>query len=519
MIRVKRVEANTLGDVSKKLLSLFEDLRLELVKVLGSENLSFLPLVKEKDGFINFYTNLQGNCVDVSKEQLTQEYKSLSLKALHTLSLIKDYFLSKNTLDNKDLEGYRQNFLLVLLNSSRFLIIDNKFVVILPFLLKDEEAVALKQGIDQKRAKVVTTVATPFAHWPCLVGFLLFLLLLLFLWWFFLRPWPMSGGFFDRINAYRTYPEAIESHQRILADIKSLEDYLDKQNLLKEKNKALALQNEALEKQKLLDEQKAKAQEELLQMQKEKEELLKEKQLLEEQKQKALEIEKQKKLLAQKEVKDKAQSVKNKFNDLPKCSVLRKEGKMPQMVIAFDGSSSMFETDMGYGVSRLDAAIKAADALVKSTDKNVNIGLVEINGCPVSKNYGFFSGKERSKLLNYIHYINPYNYDGKTPLVHGLNTMTDMVDGVKSDAVGVLISDGEDTCPFTSDMDVCVIAKNIHAQKPRLKIHTILIGDNAREASCIAKYTGGKVYSAKNASQIISNLKAAGASVQKVCKE
>ena len=47
-------------------------------------------------------------------------------------------------------------------------------------------------------------------------------------------------------------------------------------------------------------------------------------------------------------------------------------------------------------------------------------------------------------------------------------------------------------------MDVCVIAKNIHAQKPRLKIHTILIGDNA---SCIAKYTGGKVYSAKNASQ------------------
>ena len=106
-------------------------LRLEALKVLGSENLSFLPLVKEKDGFINFYTNLQGNCVDVSKEQLTQEYKSLSLKALHTLSLIKDYFLSKNILDNKDLEGYRQNFLLVLLNSSRFLIIDNKFVVIL----------------------------------------------------------------------------------------------------------------------------------------------------------------------------------------------------------------------------------------------------------------------------------------------------------------------------------------------------------------------------------------------------
>ena len=56
MIRVKRVEANTLGDVSKKLLSLFEDLRLELVKVLGSENLSFLPLVKEKDGEIMFFS-------------------------------------------------------------------------------------------------------------------------------------------------------------------------------------------------------------------------------------------------------------------------------------------------------------------------------------------------------------------------------------------------------------------------------------------------------------------------------
>ncbi len=219
------------------------------------------------------------------------------------------------------------------------------------------------------------------------------------------------------------------------------------------------------------------------------------------------------------EVKNQATSTQNSTKGLPKCEILRKEGKMPQLVIAFDGSESMLERDVGGGESRLSAAIRASEALVQNTDKNVSIGLVEINGCPVAKQHGFYAGTRRSALRQQIRNINPYRYDGKTPLINGLQALMNMVDGVNAEAVGVLISDGEDTCPFTANMSVCSLAKRIHALKPKLKIHTILIGSNASQAACIAKYTGGKVFSPKNASQIVSQLKAAGASVQKVCKE
>lgn len=190
---------------------------------------------------------------------------------------------------------------------------------------------------------------------------------------------------------------------------------------------------------------------------------------------------------------------------------------MPELAIAFDGSQSML---LKYGyTNRLKAAQKAATDLISNVDKNVKIGFIEINGCPVAKNRGFFGPNSRGALINAINNVNPYSYDGKTPLVNGLNELSKTLDGVNSDAVGILISDGEDTCSFTEQMDVCYVAKKIHKRQPKLKIHTILIGDDIDSAACIARNTGGKVFKPKDAVQIESVLKEAGASLKKVCEE
>ena len=190
---------------------------------------------------------------------------------------------------------------------------------------------------------------------------------------------------------------------------------------------------------------------------------------------------------------------------------------MPELAIAFDGSQSML---LKYGyTNRLKAAQKAATDLISNVDKNVKIGFIEINGCPVAKNRGFFGPNSRGALINAINNVNPYAYDGKTPLVNGLNELSKTLDGVNSDAVGILISDGEDTCPFTEQMDVCYVAKKIHERQPKLKIHTILIGDDIDSAACIARNTGGKVFKPKDAGQIEKVLKEAGASLKKVCEE
>ena len=134
------------------------------------------------------------------------------------------------------------------------------------------------------------------------------------------------------------------------------------------------------------------------------------------------------------------------------------------------------------------------------------------------ENHGFFGSGQRQRLAGVIRGIDPERYNGNTPLVHGLNAMAAMVDGVNADAVGVLISDGEDTCDFTQNVDICQLARRIHARKPRLKIHTILLGSEAGKAACVARATGGRVFSPKDAAQINDQIQQAGNEFKQVCK-
>ncbi len=205
---------------------------------------------------------------------------------------------------------------------------------------------------------------------------------------------------------------------------------------------------------------------------------------------------------------------------LPKCETIVKQGKMPNLIIATDGSGSMINL-LSDGSMRIDAAIKAAHALIDQVDKNVPIRLFGVQGCPLARDYGTFSGNERQRLKAAVAQTNPMlqsiPFQVLTPLVSGMRGMASAAPK-NADSIGVLISDGVDTCDGTEDLNLCEVARQIHKSKPRLKIHVVLIGEDAPDAKCIADITGGKVYKPGNTKALIEDLKNAGKSLQKVCQ-
>lgn len=205
---------------------------------------------------------------------------------------------------------------------------------------------------------------------------------------------------------------------------------------------------------------------------------------------------------------------------LPRCTTIIKEGTMPQLILATDGSGSMLER-MPDGSLRIQAAMRAANAVIDTVDRNVPIRLFGMQGCPLARDYGVFSGNQRTGLKRAIAMTNPIlsprPLQVLTPLVSALRGMANVA-GQANDAVGILISDGVDTCNATKGTNLCSLAREIHAAKPRLKIHVVLIGDDAPDASCVAQITGGQVYRPENAAQVTRSLKQATQSLIKVCE-
>ena len=213
-----------------------------------------------------------------------------------------------------------------------------------------------------------------------------------------------------------------------------------------------------------------------------------------------------------------ASAVKTKR--LPKCEVIVKEGKVPQLVMAIDGSGSMLNV-LPDGKIRMAAAQEAANALISRVDRNVPIHLLGIQGCPLARDYGVFTGAQRQRLTAAITQLNPLFSPSPlrvlTPLVSAMRGMAGSVPA-NTDAVGILISDGVDTCSNTRNLDLCAVAREIHAQKPKLKIHVVLVGDEAPEAKCVAAITGGRVFHLGNTSELVSALKTAGQTLERVCE-
>lgn len=228
----------------------------------------------------------------------------------------------------------------------------------------------------------------------------------------------------------------------------------------------------------------------------------------------------------------KQETVPEKNTALPAqkvCKVSSKPGENPQMVIVFDNSSSMlysllenrqnlmmFEQRWMYDLAspeeiaymrrspnRLEVAKKSSASIINNIAKSVDIGLVELRGCPSAISHGFYSPNQRQRLRTKINAMYPEpdtSHFGGTPLYSGLKKAANMVDGRQRDAFILLLSDGEDSC---QSPNICALAQQIARKQPKLKINVVDIG-GAQAANCVANATGGKVFTATDQKQLIN---------------
>lgn len=483
-----------------------------LEEKFGKDYKNLLAKPVEDGEYFNFITNLSGEF-----EFLNEKNKEKYAEALSAFNSKKakvyEHLTSNEPIDDEIINENRHTIAKLLDRCDKTVVFESSNVTCLATELKGKSSFAKKAVIVNS---AISAAPASKGHGCCIAFLLLLLLLLLLLgllWWFFLRPWPQSGTLRESVERYCPY---VKEKLGLLDNQKSSDNL-----------EVVLPDNTQPEVQEPVDEE-AVADPDLEQKKKEEEakSLADEKAKAEAEAEAKAKAEAEAKAKAEAEAKAKAQAeakakkeaeAKAKAKKIPKCKTLKEQGKLPTLGIAFDGSESM---TLSYGSSsRLSAAKNAAVNLIKNVDKNVSISLVEINGCPVAKNRGEYSGARRNALIGAINNINPYAYDGKTPLINGLTELSKMLDGVNAESVGILISDGEDTCPFTANMNVCEVAKRIHQKKPLLKIHTILIGDNIDSAACIARHTNGQVFKPRDAIQIKNQIEQAGSTLKKVCEE
>jgi Mg-chelatase subunit ChlD len=203
----------------------------------------------------------------------------------------------------------------------------------------------------------------------------------------------------------------------------------------------------------------------------------------------------------------------------------------PDLVIVFDASGSMSQpmsldgrladalagsgaigavigelAKMRGGETRIDVAKKATNSIVGALPNDVDVGLVLVEQCNQARPVGFFSPKQRNRLVSSVYSIQPVR---GTPLASGIAKAASMIDGVKSPATIVVISDGKESC----NGNPCAVAANIAKRKPMLTINVVdIMGTGA--GTCAARATGGRVFAAKNAAELKSTLRRATAEVR-----
>jgi Mg-chelatase subunit ChlD len=171
-----------------------------------------------------------------------------------------------------------------------------------------------------------------------------------------------------------------------------------------------------------------------------------------------------------------------------------------------DGSGSM-RAPMGGSASRLDAAKRAAEAMIRGLPAGVDVGLVDFSACGQVRRDRFYATPERGALVGEINAISPKQ---GTPLADAIRR-AGAVASDSAPSVLVIVSDGGDSCGG----DPCAVARSLKAAKPNVTINVIDLSDSPRERQvlqCIASAGGGRVLSPGDTADLTRKMKeAAGA--------
>lgn len=209
-----------------------------------------------------------------------------------------------------------------------------------------------------------------------------------------------------------------------------------------------------------------------------------------------------------------------KEQKIAECKIRKKKKQQEKsdMMLVFDASYSMminmnaspegiamWERDIPVpGIEdeprRVSVAKEASKQVLNQLPSNVNVGLVTAFDCNNVKLTNMVSASKRNSIISQINGIKPL---GATALAESLSLAGTRLDPAKESMI-VVISDGKETC----DGDPCAVARALANAHPKLKINVIdIMGAGA--GYCLADATGGKVFTAKNSSQINTMLKAA----------
>ena len=171
-----------------------------------------------------------------------------------------------------------------------------------------------------------------------------------------------------------------------------------------------------------------------------------------------------------------------------------------------DGSGSMRQPLAG-GASRLDAAKRAAEAMIRSLPAGVDVGLVDFGACGQVRRDKFYPTPQRGALIGEINALTPKR---GTPLADAIRR-AGAVASDSAPSVLVIVSDGGDSCGG----DPCAAARSVRAAKPNVTINVIDLSDTPADRQvlqCIASAGGGRVLSPGDPADMNRKMKeAAGA--------
>lgn len=160
--------------------------------------------------------------------------------------------------------------------------------------------------------------------------------------------------------------------------------------------------------------------------------------------------------------------------------------------------------------SRMNVAQDSLAGMINALDPKIDTRLITFAGCESTPDQGVFKFGDRQRLINGIRGLVP---NEGTPLADSLAKAASTVDGRNNDAVIVMFVDGEDGC----QKDVCAVSRRIAQEQPRLRVNVVNIGAGG-PSQCIAKNTGGRVYSSTNAAELAKQLKLASKEVSSNAK-
>lgn len=196
------------------------------------------------------------------------------------------------------------------------------------------------------------------------------------------------------------------------------------------------------------------------------------------------------------------------------CPAQRTAQQAPEVVVIFDASGSMSLSmdvtpeelkrwseqkpvaNIEREPRRITLARSSANQIIDSLPKDMNISLIAAESCNRVTTTPPFPWAQRAALKASIDAIEPV---GKTALAEALTKAGKMVDGVKRDAIILLITDGDETCGG----DPCAVAQALKQAKPRLQINVVDIM-NSGAGNCIASNTGGSVFAVNNTKEFSS---------------